>query len=183
MPADDTPSDTQQRFVDGDVHALKELWEQHATALVRFLRTRCRAAGIDHSNADEIAQDTYLKAHQRRDQFKGGNFRAWLFTIAANRLLDVLRKKKPQTIPEGFSATGDEMASINRATYHEEIAGLQQCIAALDDKSQTVVRGYMAEIDKTALANQLGIAQATVYTRYLRAIGKLRACLEGKQLA
>ena len=42
----------------------------------------------DSDSAEDATQDAFIRAWQRFETFRGGSFRAWLFTIAANRARD-----------------------------------------------------------------------------------------------
>src|SRR6476620_1114961 len=48
----------------------------------------------DPDAAADATQDTFLSAYRAIGRFKGGHFRAWLFKIASNTCLDVLRSRK-----------------------------------------------------------------------------------------
>ena len=68
----------------------------------------------DAERADEIAQDAFLRAWQRLDQFEGrGRFRAWLFTLARRTFLDALRRDgREQAFLQAWEAeAGDEAAA------------------------------------------------------------------------
>ena len=43
--------------------------------------------------AEDATQDAFIKAWQRIDTFRGGSFRSWVFTIAANQARDELRRR------------------------------------------------------------------------------------------
>ena len=49
----------------------------------------------NHSDADDISQDTFIKAFENLRKFKlGTNFRSWLYRIAVNLCIDHLRRQK-----------------------------------------------------------------------------------------
>jgi RNA polymerase sigma-70 factor, ECF subfamily len=52
----------------------------------------------DGQTAEDITQDTFLKAYQRIEQFHGGSFRGWLFRVAKNASIDELRRHKRHRI-------------------------------------------------------------------------------------
>src|SRR5437763_1667948 len=64
---------------------------EHWTAVFRLLLS---LGGSSH-DAEDLTQETFLRALQRWDSFQpGSNLRAWLLRIATNALLDVRRKRK-----------------------------------------------------------------------------------------
>ena len=63
--------------------------------LLPSLRAFARSLVTDHARADDLVQETVLKAWSNIDKFKTGtNLRAWLFTILRNTFYSDYRKKK-----------------------------------------------------------------------------------------
>jgi RNA polymerase sigma factor (sigma-70 family) len=88
-PTDDA---LMRAWVQGDVAAFERLYARHHAALYRFVR---RVLGRDAAaQADEVFQDTWLRAVQARERWapQGAAFRTWLFTLAHHRAIDVLRR-------------------------------------------------------------------------------------------
>lgn len=74
----------------GDHKNLRTLIERHQDELLRFLY---RLTG-DRAAAEDVFQETFLQIHQSADTFDiTRRFRPWLFTIAANKARDMLRRK------------------------------------------------------------------------------------------
>ena len=74
-----------------DEKAFSVLVRRHQARLRAFLHRLCG----DGAMADDIAQDTFLKAHRALESFKGGgSFRSWLFSIAYREFLQTKRKEK-----------------------------------------------------------------------------------------
>jgi RNA polymerase sigma factor (sigma-70 family) len=79
-------------FAAGDGAAFERLYGRHQAALYRFVR---RLLGRHAATqADEVFQDTWLRAIQARHDWapQGASFRTWLFTLAHHRAVDCLRK-------------------------------------------------------------------------------------------
>ena len=52
----------------------------------------------NHEDAEEVAQDSFLKAYQKIDSFKGNSkFSTWLYTIVYRTAITKIRKKKLET--------------------------------------------------------------------------------------
>ncbi len=81
-----TEADTQDqidmaRLVAGHERALNDLMDRHAAPVHRFLY---RMLG-NEDDASELAQETFVRVYQHRENFKPGyKFTTWLYTIAAN---------------------------------------------------------------------------------------------------
>jgi RNA polymerase sigma-70 factor (ECF subfamily) len=78
------------RWKGGDDRAATELVQRHATALARFA-----VSSGERSEVDELVQDTFVRAFNSLDGFRGdSSFRTWLFTIQRRLILDRRRTEK-----------------------------------------------------------------------------------------
>src|SRR6476660_7578441 len=78
------------RWKAGDERAATELVERHASALARFA-----VSSGERNEVDELVQDTFVRAFNSLDGFRGdSSFRTWLFTIQRRLLLDRRRAEK-----------------------------------------------------------------------------------------
>ncbi|GJQ30340.1 MAG: DNA-directed RNA polymerase sigma-70 factor [Phycisphaerae bacterium] len=79
-----------EQYRQGDRASLRTLIERHQPDLLRFL---IRLTG-DVPGAEDVFQETFLQIHLSADTFDPTRrFRPWLFTIAANKARDYLRRK------------------------------------------------------------------------------------------
>lgn len=88
----DQTSDEQllDRYRNGQAAAFRTLLERYETDLIRFL---IRLSG-DRQIAEDAFQEAFLQVHLSADTFDiSRRFKPWLFTIAANKARDLLRKK------------------------------------------------------------------------------------------
>src|SRR5690348_16370129 len=93
------------RWKSGDERAASALVARHASALARFA-----VASGERNEVDELVQDTFVRAFNSLDGFRGeSSFRTWLFTIERRLLLDRHRdeKRRPSRVEvqEGDAAT------------------------------------------------------------------------------
>lgn len=87
-----SPTDEQllESYRDGDTAAFRSLIERYHEDLLRFL---VRLTG-DRQAAEDVFQETFLQVHISADTFDATRrFKPWLFTIAANKARDMLRKR------------------------------------------------------------------------------------------
>ena len=79
----------------------------------RELLLHCyRLLGSLH-DAEDLVQETMLRAWQHFDSFKGSSsLRTWLYTIATNACLDALKKRSPRTLPQASFPAADPRSPI-----------------------------------------------------------------------
>jgi RNA polymerase sigma-70 factor (ECF subfamily) len=83
---------------DNDHHAFEQLMRQNQSAIRQFLR---RLTLQNQAIADELAQETFLKAFVHIKTYRGeGKFLSWLFKIAYQQFVSSTRKKTEQTNAE-----------------------------------------------------------------------------------
>jgi RNA polymerase sigma-70 factor (ECF subfamily) len=91
MAADPSPFANESAFAD--------LSERHR----RELHVHCYRMLASFDEAEDAVQETFLRAWRSRDSFDGGSlFRAWLYRIATNVCLDVIRRRS-RRLPTGRS--------------------------------------------------------------------------------
>ena len=86
-------------------------FEQLAEPFRREIKLHCyRMLGSLHE-ADDLVQETYLRAWRSFDTFDGGNFRAWLYRIATNACLNALasRKHTQRLLPDQYGPATEQM--------------------------------------------------------------------------
>jgi RNA polymerase sigma-70 factor, ECF subfamily len=86
-------------------------FEQLAEPFRREIKLHCyRMLGSLHE-ADDLVQETYLRAWRSFDTFDGGNFRAWLYRIATNACLNALasRKHARRLLPDQYGPATEQM--------------------------------------------------------------------------
>ena len=96
------------RFMDGDEDAFREIIDIYKNGLYAFLKRFLN----HHDQVEDVFQDTFLQLYNSRSSFDPTkNLRPWLFTIAANKAKDALRKqKRTAAVSIGSIASSDEMS-------------------------------------------------------------------------
>ena len=136
----------------------------------------------DHDNADELVQESFVKAYQAINSFKEGNsFRNWMFAIVSNLSINYLKRAKRQSslgdnIPDGVLE--DTRAGSNP---HNQVVGkelnqrIQIAVDNLPDDFRRVfiLRTY-EEMSYEDIASALNIEVGTVMSRLFRARARLK---------
>ncbi len=141
----------------------------------------------DSAEADDLTQETFLRAYRQRDSLRDANaVAAWLYKIATNVCLDRLRQSARRASLESdldLDAVGasdpDELSLQQSLEQGEMTTCVQQYLADLPDAYRAVIL-LRAMHDLTALeiAETLGVSLATVKVRLHRARRRLRASMK-----
>ena len=95
----------------GSASEAHRVFERLAGPFRRELEVHCyRMMGSLHE-AEDLVQESYLRAWRSFDGFSGGSFRAWLYRIATNACLDALegRQRAPRLLPDQLGPAGAAM--------------------------------------------------------------------------
>ncbi len=177
------PSDDRlmRSFCRGNQRAFDELYARYKQPLHNYMQRNCRVEHI----AGELYQDVWLRViSSAKNYTKKGKFRAWIFTLAHNRLVDYYRKAEHQYAkdPETENLTGQsnpEQAVISdetRRTLDEMVRTLpfeQQQAFYLREESGFSIR-EIAEIQ--------GISKEAAKSRLRYAYAKLRLVISETEL-
>lgn len=102
------PDDLPVTWIETNVkekHNIAEIIKNQGTRLQGFIRKRVR----NSEDADDILQEVYYQLADANRLLKPiDQMAAWLFTVARNRITDLYRKKKTESMPEIFAETEEE---------------------------------------------------------------------------
>jgi len=172
----------------GDLNAFNDLVARHERAVFSV----CMRLLRDVSAAEDAAQDTFIRAWNAIDSFRGGMVRPWLLRIATNRAYDVLRSKsrRPtssldaelfESEPE-WSTQGHHEAPDSFATRSELAGFLEQALARLpDDQRVAIVLSDVQGYGYDDIASVTGVAVGTVKSRISRGRSALRNLLRNDE--
>lgn len=157
-------------FKAGDKPAFEELFRRHHRKLYLFLFRLLRSK----EDAEEIVQDSFLKVWERREDFiETYPFEAFIFQIAKNAFLNLLRKRVNRRVFEDHLTFFSEPYSSeteNYVLYEETKAILKVIVGRLPPKRREIF--LLRRIDgfsRTEIAEKLGISVMTVDNQLLKA--------------
>lgn len=90
MQQPDAAADLLRRAREGDGRAFEQLARQNEAGLYRHV---LRIVGEQH-DAEDVVQDALVSVWRSIGSFQGGSFRAWVYRIATNRAIDVIRARR-----------------------------------------------------------------------------------------
>lgn len=169
-----------RRLSAGDEEALGTLMDRYGGALLHFAH---RLTG-DMQLAEEIYQDTMLKAWQQADTFRvDGHLKAWLFRVARNNAIDYMRKKRVPV--EEFTVCLETAATTFRPEREAERAWISgEVFFALDDLPpayrEVVDLRFFQQLCYQEISQVLHIPLGTVKSRLNYAIQRLTKLLSDR---
>lgn len=176
--------------------AFGEFYRRYSHFIWRVCLRWCHSVGRPRSEAEDFVCDVAYHIFQNAGKYdppdetkEEVSTKAWIGRVTRNYLLDQLRKiSSPRVVSidddDGVkeALTASELAE----TPHKYQSAVEEAIAALPERDQDVVRGYLMLKDPTnpaargkqghteQLARELGMTQAGLRQRYSRALKRIR---------
>ena len=154
---------------------------EHVLPHVALLHRVALSLTGQSADAEDLVQDTLIRALRAVERFDGAHPRAWLLTVLRNTHLNRLRGRRPVLLREGESAEDHGRA----APATEDVvldtgfeAGLEAALADLSEDHRAVVA--LVDVDGLSYeqaATALGVPRGTVMSRLHRARARLRVHL------
>lgn len=170
------------RILNGDSSAFASLVDKYKnyvfTLVLRFTENR--------EDAEEIAQDVFVKAYRSLADFRGASkFSTWLFTITRTTCLSFLRKKKLDTLSLDNERTGLQVEnresgfSANGVEQKSKHAMLHQAIMMLSvDDAQVLNLFYKGDQTLEEIGKIMRLDPNTVKVKLHRARQRLKEKME-----
>lgn len=156
---------------------LAELLAEHGDAVYRLARSIVH----DSALADDVVQETMVKAWRNLDALGGEVPRAWLLKVARNTAISLLRTRRDQPRDTELLAdlpdrqSGPATTTVDRAALDQ----LWVSLASLDEVSRSmVVMREVSGLSYEEIAEVLDLPLATVKTRLFRARRALQVAME-----
>ena len=185
LPADADDATLLRAFRDGRAEAMDTLVARHGASLMGYL-----AAMTDPEAARDLWQDAWLRVIRNPASFRAGAFRAWLFTIARNLIIDRFRRREPEASLDAPIRGDDSLtladcipSSMRTPAGELELGDLRAraaaCVRALPrDQREVFLLRVQAEMSFADIAARLGVPLNTALGRMHYATVKLRKMLE-----
>lgn len=160
-----------RQLQEGSVEAYEHLFRRLLSPLVRFL---VGTMGLPERDAEETASDVLFSVYKKIGSYnpKGGaRLTTWIFQIAKNRAIDVLRKTE-QLLPE------PEPAGALAGRNERYVAWISGQLKSLSSDDRELVLSRAAGISYTEIARSLGITEGTARVRHSRLIERLKKAAE-----
>ena len=173
------------RYAAGEEAAFREIVNRYKNGLYAFLKQFLNR----HDLIEDVFQETFLQLFTSRDSFDTSRpLRPWLFTIAANKAKDALRKqRRTAAIPIGTIAEAQEMSFddvLNALTSDttmpyeklqesETASEVREIIANMPENLREIlILGYFHQFSYKQMAQILSIPIGTVKSRLHTAVAR-----------
>lgn len=174
--------DLVRRYRQGDEQAFEQLIERYRLELFHFLIRFLS----DRAAAEDVFQNTFMQVYLSLDSFDvSRRFRPWVFTIAANKARDWLRRNKQNALKQVSIARGDadeplkvldlieadQVAPGLEVQDKEEREQVRQVVAELPEHLREILLlAYFQQFPYKQIAEVLGIPLGTVKSRLHAAV-------------
>lgn len=152
--------------------------EHQLIAEVPNLRAFARSLAQNHAVADDLVQETVLKAWAKIDSYQPGtNMRAWLFTILRNTFISLKRKRKRE-VEDADGAHAAQIVQIPEQDGAMELADFRRALSELPlDQREAIVLVGAEGFTYDEAAEICGCASGTIKSRVNRARARLSELL------
>ncbi|NPV42207.1 MAG: sigma-70 family RNA polymerase sigma factor [Anaerolineae bacterium] len=182
MPHVDQPGSELQwihEAIAGDKQAFGRLYDHFAGQIFRYLIFRVEERAV----AADMTEEVFLRAWEKLPHFgregRGLNFRAWLYRIAHNLVVDHYRTARPevsfQNIPEPHSGSTSLPGIVERSDQTEQV---RSALRELDEVARQVIAlRFFSGLNPGEIASLLGLSEGNVRIIQFRGLKKMRGLL------
>ena len=174
-----------ERYKEGDEAAFREIVNRYRNSLYAFLRQFLNQQDL----VEDVFQETFLQLFSSRDSFDPSRpRRPWLFTIAANKAKDALRKsQRTSAVPIGTmtededmsfdevlnSLTSDTAVPYDEVERNETAEQVSDVIANMPENLREIlILAYFQRFSYKQMADALSIPIGTVKSRLHTAVAR-----------
>jgi RNA polymerase sigma-70 factor (ECF subfamily) len=162
-------------YAGGNLEAFEHLYNRHRGPLYRYI---LRQVG-DAATANDLYQGSWEKIIKARGKYKASApFRAWMYRIAHNHVMDYFRRKRPVSeMPPDEIEAGSPGPQERLLDEHRE-SGLREAVQELPAEQKDVLLLKLeAGLDLQTIADVTGVNRETAKSRLRYAVGKLKKSL------
>ncbi len=162
--------------VDRDKKAFAEIFAYYAPRIKSFLLS----SSIDEGSAEELSQETMVIVWRKAHQFDPSKARAstWIYTIARNKRIDLLRKnKRKSTINQdnmhALESVSDQQMDTVQEKQRQEL--VRQAMKALpEDQAQAIKLSFVEGFSHSEISDKTGLPLGTVKSRIRLGLRRLQ---------
>ena len=182
ITADSTADDVRYQSDDdlvrraaGDANAFGELFARYHNDILAFMRSRVRG---NSDLANDLCSQVFTRAYSALPRYTGGSFRAWLYAIARNLVIDEYRRTRPTSPLDAAGHVPIDQPGLDEQVIAADArAQLHSALAELGTLQRQVVTLRLQGMTGREIADRIGISHEAVKSAQYRAFAKLRTIL------
>lgn len=139
-------------------------------------------SGAPSHQAEEIVQDVMLTVWRKSSMFDPhrAQVSAWIYQIARNRQIDILRKERRPEPEELLEDSETEPDASQIFAIEQEASELKNALARLSGEQRVMIeKAYLGELSHQEIRNQTGLPLGTIKSRIRLGLERLRHELRG----
>jgi RNA polymerase sigma-70 factor, ECF subfamily len=148
-----------------------ELYARHAAALHAYAQ---RLLGGDRFQAEDVVQETFLRAWRHAGRLRSASARPWLFTVARRIVIDRYRRREAEPTARRVPDSGSD--ELEDAVLSWDVAAAFRTLSA--EHRAVLLEVHYRDRTVAEAARELGIPEGTVKSRTYYALHALRRALE-----
>jgi RNA polymerase sigma-70 factor (ECF subfamily) len=157
------------KVLEGDTRAFERLVEKYKKRIYYLAYKMTR----DHDSADELAQESFVKAYQAMSGFKPGHsFYTWIYRICVNLSINFLKRERQSVSADFLRDSGIVIDRSDESSQLERMNTLPP-----DQKAVFILKTY-DDMSYEQMAEVMDCSIGTVMSRLFRARRKLKRALE-----
>lgn len=167
-----------ERAASGDIEAFGNLYTIYVERIYRYVFYQVK----DKMTAEDITEEVFIKAWRAIDSCKGRGetFSSWLYRIAHNYTIDVLRSRQKRLARE-TEVTADVSYSKQEAEVRLKRQELLEAVARLpQNQKQVIILKFIEGLDNQEIGQVMNKNQGAIRVLQMRALAALRQRLGGE---
>lgn len=164
-----------EEWAAGKMEAFEVLYSRYRVPLYRYI---LRHAG-DDATANDLYQGSWEKIIRARKSYRPqAPFRAWMYRIAHNHVIDHFRRSKPQAELEPERMESTVAGPAERLGQQDRETRLRAAVSSLPDKQRDAILLKLdAGLDLQSIADVMGVNRETAKSRLRYAVARLKHLL------